>query len=227
MNLSRQKQFRSRYGQWAVVTGASFGIGRATAREIAAAGLGLVLVARREAELVNLAAELSANFSVQARIVTADLAQLAGLDAVEAAARELDVGLLVAAAGFGTAGSFLCADLANEMALLDVNCRAVLSLSHHFGRRFAQRGRGGLILFGSLVGFQGTPRAAHYAATKAYVQTLAEALHIELAGRGVDVLVSAPGPVRSGFEAGQACSWARRKTRKRSRVSLWLRWAGR
>jgi len=72
-------------------------------------------------------------------------------------------------------------------------------LSLHFGRRFAQRGRGGLILFGSLVGYQGAPRAGHYAATKAYVQTLAEALHVELAPKGVAVLSSAPGPVRPGF----------------------------
>jgi len=107
--------------------------------------------------------------------------------------------LLVGAAGFGTAGNFLDARLDDEIAMLEVNCRAVLALSLHFGRRFAQRGRGGLILFGSLVGYQGTPRAAHYAATKAYVQTLAEALHLELASKGVDVLVSAPGPVDSGF----------------------------
>ena len=67
--------------------------------------------------------------------------------------------------------------------------------------RFADRGRGGVVLFGSIVGFQGTPWAAHYAATKAYVQTLAEGLAVELAGRGVDVLASAPGPTHSGLDA--------------------------
>ncbi len=96
---------------------------------------------------------------------------------------------------------FLRADAERECEMLDVNCCAVLLQSLHFGRRFAERGRGGIVLIGSLVGFQGTPLAAHYAATKAYVQTLAEALHVELAPLGVDVLASAPGPVHSGFAA--------------------------
>src|SRR3712207_9159147 len=85
--------------------------------------------------------------------------------------------------------------------MLDVNCRAPLEMSLSFGRRFAERERGGVVLMSSLVGFQGTPNAAHYAATKAYVQTLAEALHAELAPLGVDVLASAPGPTDSGFAA--------------------------
>ncbi len=85
--------------------------------------------------------------------------------------------------------------------MLDVNCRALMALSWHWGQRFAQRGRGGMVLLSSIVGFQGMPYAAHYAATKAYVQTLAEALHVELAPLGVDVLAAAPGPTNSGFAA--------------------------
>jgi short-subunit dehydrogenase len=115
--------------------------------------------------------------------------------------RELDVGLLVAAAGFGPSGSFLTAQLDQELEMLAVNCRALLALTWHFGRRFAQRGRGGIVLMSSIVGFQGMPFAAHYAATKAYVQTLAEALSVELAPLGVDVIASAPGPTNSGFAA--------------------------
>lgn len=199
MKQTLQEHFRARYGPWAVVTGASSGIGLAMAEQIAANGLALVLVARREAELNQLAAGLAHRFHVQVRIVAADLSGMDGLARVEAETKDLDVGLLVASAGFGTAGSFLSADLKEELTMLDLNCRAVLAQSLHFGRRFAQRGRGGLILFGSLVGFQGSPRAANYAATKAYVQTLGEALHVELARQGVDVLVSAPGPVHSGF----------------------------
>jgi short-subunit dehydrogenase len=201
MNLQKREQFKTRYGQWAVVTGASSGIGRAIADELAAKGLNLVLVARREAELEQIAEMLSARHGVETRVLAADLASATALTPIESETKTLDVGLLVAAAGFGTAGNFLDANLEDELAMLDVNCRAVLRLSLHFGRRFAGRGRGGLILFGSLVGYQGTPRAAHYAATKAYVQTLAEALHVELAPGGVDVLSSAPGPVSSGFAA--------------------------
>jgi short-subunit dehydrogenase len=83
--------------------------------------------------------------------------------------------------------------------MLAVNCEALVSLSWYFGRQFRQRGRGGLILMSSIVGFQGMPFASHYAATKAYVQTLAEGLSIELRRHGVDVLASAPGPTESGF----------------------------
>jgi short-subunit dehydrogenase len=192
---------RERYGPWAVVTGASSGIGEALARRLAADGLRLVLVARGGAQLRDLAADLSARHGVDTRVVAADLAHRDGATAVTSATADLDVGLLVAAAGFGTSGPFLTADPERELAMLDVNCRAVLLHALHFGRRFAARGRGGLVLLGSIVGYQGVPRAAHYAATKAYVQSLGEALHLELAPQGVDVLVSAPGPVHSGFAA--------------------------
>jgi short-subunit dehydrogenase len=124
-----------------------------------------------------------------------------GVEAVATGTGDLDVGLLVAAAGFGTAGRLIDARLEQELEMIDVNCRAVLALSLHFGRRFAGRGSGGMVLMSSLVAFQGVPYAAHYAATKAYVQSLAEALHVELAPLGVDVVASAPGPIHSGFAA--------------------------
>jgi short-subunit dehydrogenase len=201
MNQQKIEKFQTQYGKWAVVTGASSGIGRAMATELAAKGLNLLLVARRPAELEQVAKYLSARHGVETRMLAADLATAPALTQIESETKDLDIGLLVAAAGFGTAGNFLDAKMEDELAMLDVNCRAVMQLSLHFGKRFAERGRGGLILFGSLVGYQGTPHAAHYAATKAYVQTLAEALHVELAPKGVDVLSSAPGPVKSGFGA--------------------------
>ena len=195
------KTLLKRYGPWAVVTGASSGIGRAIAVELAAAGINVVIAARGQAELERLSAEIEQASDSAGLIVAVDLSTLEGVLALELATRELDVGLFVAAAGFGTAGAFLAANETDELSMLDVNCRAVLLLSQHFGRRMVERGRGGMILFGSLVGFQGTPQAAHYSATKAYVQSLAEALHVELAPLGVDVLAAAPGPVRTGFGA--------------------------
>ena len=194
-------RFRFSYGPWAVVTGASSGIGREIAREIAERGVHLVLVARQGERLRELAIELTRTFGVETRIVVADLATDAGIASVPAETLDLDVGLLVAAAGFGTSGPFLDADERVEGEMLVVNCRAVLLHSLAFGRRFARRGRGGIVLMASLVGWQGVPFSAHYAATKAYVQSLAEALHVELAPRRVDVLASAPGPVHSGFAA--------------------------
>jgi len=192
------RSWAGRYGPWAVVTGASDGIGGATAALLAQRGLNVVLVARRADRLERVATEARSH-GVEARVVIADLGHPDGVSTVQRATTDLEVGLLVAAAGYGTSGPFVESALDAELDMLDVNCRAVLALTHHYAQRFAQRRRGGIILFGSIVGFQGTPYAAHYAATKAYIQSLAEALGVELAPFGVDVLASAPGPTNSGF----------------------------
>ncbi len=201
MGTRAQQRLRERYGPWAVITGASDGIGRAMAVLLAEAGVQLVLSARRKDVLDTLAAELELAHGIQTRTVAVDLAQPAGVESLVAQTQALDVGLLVASAGFGTSGRFIDGALEAELGMIDVNCRAVAALSHVFGRRFAARKRGGLVLMSSLVAFQGVPRAANYSATKAFVQSLAEGLRIELAPLGVDVLASAPGPVNSGFAA--------------------------
>src|SRR5262245_26043227 len=190
-----------RYGPWAVVTGASDGIGREFARRLAEAGIHVALVARRPDVLDALAKELEGLHGVSTRVVPLDLGRPESAQALAAATADLEVGLLVAAAGFGTSGSFLDLDLARELEMLQVNCASVTALCHHFGGRFAQRRRGGIVLMSSLLAFQGVPGSADYAATKAYVQSLAEGLHVELAPLGVDVVACAPGPVKSGFEA--------------------------
>jgi len=194
-------RFRERYGPWAVVTGASDGIGREMAISLAEAQLNLVLVARRGVVLEALAAELNQAHGIRTLIIAADLGMQAGIDALLASTSALDIGLLVASAGFGTSGPFIDAPLEAELSMIDVNCRAVAALSHAFGRRFARQHRGGLVLMSSLVAFQGVPRAANYAATKAFIQAFAEGLRAELKPLGVDVVASAPGPVHSGFAA--------------------------
>lgn len=196
---TRSSRLRNRYGQAAVVTGASSGIGEQFARRLAAEGLDLLLVARRNEVLGQLAEELRTEHGITVHVLAADLAESASADAVVSRAREMDVGLLVCAAGFGTSGAFIEGALAEECAMVDVNCRSLMTLTWHFGKRFSERRRGGILLMSSLLGFQGVPRAANYAATKAYVQSLAEGLHRELKPFGVDVLASAPGPVHSGF----------------------------
>lgn len=195
----KQQQLLKRYGPWALVTGASDGIGREIAVKLAAAGLNVVLVARRRERLEQLAVELSSKYQVQARAISADLAKLEAVDEVVRTTNDLEVGLLVAAAGFGTSGNFVDSDLKTELEMLEVNCAAVLALCHPLARRFVAQKRGGILLFSSLVGFQGVPRQANYAATKAYIQSFAEGLSRELAPLGVEVLASAPGPVQTGF----------------------------
>lgn len=200
MKLSGSQQARLRqYGKWALVTGASSGIGRELARQLAACKLDLILAGRNQDALQTLAQELQQTQAINCMRISIDLSQSGSTEQLLDAIGHRDLGLAVLAAGYGTSGSFLTSDLAAELNMLQVNCQAVLEQTHHLARRFADRGKGGIILFGSLVGFQGTPYAAHYSATKAYVQTLAEALHVELQSTGVDVLSAAPGPVDTGF----------------------------
>lgn len=190
-----------RYGPVALVTGASDGLGRAFTEELARQGYDLLLVARRQSVLDQLAGKLSTRHGVNATVIAADLGTSDGVEAVIAATAGRDVGLLVAAAGFGSSGFLMDQPARSELEMIDVNCRAVVALVHALAPRLVARGRGGIVLFGSLVGFQGVPRAATYAATKAFIQTFAEGLRPELRPHGVDVIAVAPGPVSSGFAA--------------------------
>ena len=128
-----------------------------------------------------------------------DLTQAGASQRLLEAAKVHDVGLFIACAGFGASGPLLAGDIEDELSMIDLNCRAVAEQAHLIGRHLVTRGGGGMILMGSLLGFQGVARAANYAATKAFVQVLAEGLRIELSAEGVDVLACAPGPVSSGF----------------------------
>jgi short-subunit dehydrogenase len=189
----------ARYGQWAIVTGASDGIGREFARELAREGMSLVLVARRGNVLEELAVELRGRHSVQCQVIELDLSDPETATQLDHSTAALDVGLVVAAAGFGTSGPLAEASLEAEINMVSVNCSSVLAMAWCFGRRFSARGRGGIVLMSSMLGFHGVPFAANYAATKAYVQSLAEGLRSELRPQGVDVIASAPGPIHSGF----------------------------
>jgi uncharacterized protein len=198
---SKVNSFQYKYGAWAVVTGASDGIGREFARELALRKLNIVLVARRSALLEALAVELRVAHSVECRVISADLALPKSSTPLFDETTALDVGLLVASAGFGTSGPFVLGKLTDEQDMLAVNCGAVLDQTAHFAKRFAERGRGGIVLLSSVVAFQGTPGSAHYGATKAYIQSLAEGLREELKESGVDVVAAAPGPINTGFAA--------------------------
>jgi uncharacterized protein len=186
--------FSGKYGPWAVVTGASSGIGAEFARQLATLGLSLVLGARRKDRLEALAGELAAAHHVRVRPLELDVGNAGFVDELQAATSALDVGLVVANAGFGEKGPFLESSLARDLQMLDVNCRAYLLTAHAFARRLVARGRGGMIFTSSTAAFQGIPFTAHYAATKGYGLQLAEGLWYELAPHGVDVLALCPGP---------------------------------
>ncbi|MEM9306588.1 MAG: SDR family NAD(P)-dependent oxidoreductase [Pseudomonadota bacterium] len=193
-----KEMFCARYGRWALVTGASNGIGAELADQVAALGLNVLLVGRRR-EALETRAATCARYGVEAVSVVADLSTLDGIRTVLDAVNDQEVGLYVGSAGFGSAGQFCDLPAEQEIAMVDVNCRALTALAHPLAAKMRARNRGGLILMSSIVAFQGVPHAATYAATKAYVQSLAEALALELASVGIDVLASAPGPVSTGF----------------------------
>jgi short-subunit dehydrogenase len=183
-----------RFGPWALVTGASAGIGRELARQIAARDIHVALVARRAAPLEALATELAGRNGVRTRVIVLDLTRDDALAALASATDDLDVGLCVSNAGDAVPGEFLTTSREALRAAVAVNVLAHLDLAHHFGRRLAARGRGGLLLVGALGASRGVPFMAHPAATKAYVHSLGEALHVELGRRGVTVTVLMPGP---------------------------------
>jgi short-subunit dehydrogenase len=191
----KRAPFAERYGPAALVTGAGVGIGAEFARQLAARGLDLVLVARRVEKLEQVAQEIRARHGVAVRVAPLDLAAPDLRERVAAAVEGVDVGLLVSNAGRYGFGRFLDARLEDELGGLDVNVRAPLVLAHDFARRLAARGRGGMIFLSSTSAFQGTPFAAGYGAAKAHTLVLAEALAWELEPFGVDVLAVCPGPV--------------------------------
>lgn len=185
------------FGPWAVVTGASSGIGREFAHQLAAAGINVVAVARRLVMLQDLADELAGQYGVDSRAVGVDLSDPGALTQIADATADIDIGLVVSNAGAALPGPFLDSSLEAQSAILRLNTTAHLDLSHHFAQRLARRGRGGIVLVAALGAIHGVPYMANTAATKAYVASLGAGLHVELAKHGVHVTVLHPGPTRT------------------------------
>ncbi len=182
------------FGPWAVVTGASSGIGKELARQLAASGVNVALVARRKELLEEQGRSLREAFKVDYLAVEADLSTEGFVDRIEEATSDIEVGLLASNAGAIAHGRFLEGDPREIRRMLRLNVLAHVELAHAFGRRFAARGRGGLLITSSMAGLQGTPYMADYSAAKSYLLALGEALHVEWAPRGIAVTVLVPGP---------------------------------
>jgi len=185
---------RDKFGPWAVVTGASSGIGEEFARQLAANGLNIVLIARRENLLNRLGENLAQQFGIAYRVIGLDLTSENFLEEISAQTHDLDVGLVVSVAGTPLPGDFLGVELEKLLQGIDLKVVAHLSIAHYFGNRLAERGFGGLLLVSSIGGLQGVPHVASTSAAEAYVLSLGEALHIEFKKRGVNVTVLLPGP---------------------------------
>ena len=184
---------KERFGPWALVTGASSGIGEEFARRIAASGIHVALVGRREHLLRKVGAECTGASGVQHRIIPLDLSEPDFLPVLADATRDLDIGLVVSNAGTGNPGEFLKLDRRLLQATLRLSTMAHLDIAHHFGQKLAERRRGGIILAGAMGAENGVPIMANDGGAKAYVHSLGEALHYEFKPLGVYVTVLAAG----------------------------------
>ena len=184
---------KKRFGPWALVTGASSGIGKEFAQQIAASGINIVLVARREDLLKEVGVEFSKGYGVEHRVVVLDVSREDFIGQLASVTDDLDIGLVVSNAGTGNPGEFLKLDRQLLEETLRLNTMSHLDIAHYFGGKLAERRRGGLILVGAMGAENGIPCMANDGGAKAYVHSLGEALHYEFKPLGVYVTVLAAG----------------------------------
>ena len=197
-------ELTQRYGQWALVAGASAGLGAAFATEAARHGFGVVLLARRAHALDETAARIRAEFGVETRTLVTDLADPDIGRVVADATAGLDVGVMIYNAAAEPEGRFLDVALEEHRLNITVNCWTPTVLAHHFGRVMVQRGRGAIVIVTSMAALQGIKMFTTYGAAKAYELILGEGLWDELRDRGVDVVSYVVGATASANFQGAA-----------------------
>ena len=181
--------FATKYGPWALVAGASDGVGAAFAEGLAGRGVNVVLVARRQAVLDDVAAGIRNRTGAQTRTLAVDLAELDATSAIAAATDDLDIGFLVYCAGADpNFEPFLANPITTAETMVHRNCVVPMQLCHHFAPAMVERRSGGIVIFGSGAGLAGGPNMVAYGATKAFDMVFTEALWSELHDEGVDVL---------------------------------------
>jgi uncharacterized protein len=181
--------FQQRYGQWAVVAGASEGLGEAFAENLAERGLHLVLLMQALAE------RLRATYNVEVVIVPCDLADLTFTNELVAATKDLDVGVIIYNAAYSFIGPLLDHPVEDAIRLTDVNVRGPVCFIRALAPAMVERKRGAIVIMSSLAGFTGSPKLAAYSASKAFLTTLAEGLWAELRPSGIDVMASCAGAI--------------------------------
>jgi len=197
MQPKSQAEFTRRYGPWAIVAGASEGLGAAYAQALAARKLNLLLVARRAELLQDEASRVKRQYAINTETLPVDLSRPGSFEEVVEVAKGLEVGLLIYNAGFSVEGPFLGHSLDDHLEEIYTNVHMPIQLVYHFGQRMLHAHHGGIILMGSLSAFQGSAYIANYSATKAYNMILAEGLWEEWRRQGVDVLACMAGAVRT------------------------------
>jgi short-subunit dehydrogenase len=186
--------FKQKYGSYALITGGTSGIGEEMAKIIASKGVNIILVARRQNVLSEKADMLKKEYDVEVKTISADLTKKEDLDKVLQETEALEVGLLIPCAAIENHGFMMDIDLEKELAAIQMDISSVFAMTHHFGKKMAERGRGGILLVSSMIGHMPNPYFSNYAGIKAYVANLGFSLNYELKKKGVDVTVLSPGP---------------------------------
>jgi uncharacterized protein len=203
MRHVKDVDFHTRYGSWALLAGASAGLGAEFAAQLAAKGLNLVLIARRKETLDELATTLIHDYAIEVRTLQLDLGNDDIDTVITAATSDLEIGPLVYNAATVITGPYFEITLQDHLQEIAVNCRGPLTLAYILGQRMLERRRGGMVFMSSLSSFQGSALIANYAATKAYGRVLGEGLWEELRTQGIDVVTCSPSAISTpGYLAG-------------------------
>ncbi len=200
--------FLEKYGPAAIVTGASAGIGKAFAYDLASRGFHLVLTARRERRLADIKKDIEKKYSVEVLTLPLDLSLPNAADEIKKSVDRWgkDIGLLINNAGFGSSGPLFSLDEARESSMVALNCSAVVSLTMKYLPHFKSRGRGGIVIVSSVLGFLPRPTMATYCGTKGFDLLFGESLYGEMKPFGVDVVVVCPGLTDTEFHTAAESS---------------------
>lgn len=219
-----KKLRKENYGEWALITGASSGVGREMAIEIASKGINVVLVARGKNSLEVLAVELEEKFKVKTNVIVADFSLDGAIEKVIQECEGLEIGLLVNNVGFALTGEFSENKVEDELALLNVNIKTPTLLAHHFSQQMKERKKGGIIFLSSIMAFAGAALWASYNASKSHNLVLAEGLGEELRAYGIKVIALTPGSIATSFgeRSNTKAMFGALKPKRVAKCGLWM-----
>lgn len=189
--MTLPETFSNDYGPWALVTGASSGIGAEFVRQLAPSGVNFILAARRKERMQELSRDIKDKYGVEAKIIETDLSTESGWQRVVSECENLEIGLLINNAGIQTHGSFFRDPIAKHLDIIRLNSSAVVALTHAFGKKMAERKKGGIVITSS-VSSTPVPWAATYSASKSFVSTFGRSIREELLQYGVNLTVLEP-----------------------------------
>jgi short-subunit dehydrogenase len=203
--------FKNTYGEWALITGATSGIGKALAMEIAKKGIKIILVARRRLELEETALEIAKKHQVETCVIEADLTEKDGVKNVINETGKLNIGMLVLSAGIENNGSFIKSDIETELKVIDLNIISTIKLTHHFAQKMEAQKKGGILFVSSLTAHMPSPFFSNYASTKSYILNFGSSLYAELKSKGIDVSILSPGVTNTPMSEKTGIDWTKTK----------------